>query len=94
MTTNPNSSGEGRTEVASDEGRVASGERGFAAAFEPFITKAEVAQRLGKRIRTVDNWMQRGLLPYYKIGRSVSFKWSEVELHLKQMCRVCRAGEE
>jgi excisionase family DNA binding protein len=67
---------------------------GFAAAFEPFITKAEVARRLGKRMRTIDNWMQRGLLPYYKIGRSVAFKWGEVEQHLRQICRVCRAGEE
>ncbi len=61
--------------------------------FEPFISKPEVARRLGKRVRTVDNWMQQGLLPYYKIGRSVSFKWSEVERHLKQVCRVCRGDE-
>jgi excisionase family DNA binding protein len=56
---------------------------------EPFITKVEVAKRLNKKSRTVDNWMQRGLLPYYKIGRSVAFKWSEVETHLSQTCRVC-----
>jgi excisionase family DNA binding protein len=64
-----------------------------AVAFEPFINKPEVARRLGKRVRTIDNWMQEGLLPYYKIGRSVAFKWSEVEVQLKQVCRVCR-GEE
>jgi len=29
-----------------------------AAAFEPFINKPEVARRLGKRVRTIDNWMQ------------------------------------
>ena len=57
---------------------------------EPFINKEEVAARLGKTLRTVDNWMQRGLLPYFKIGRSVSFKWSDVEAHLAQNCRVCR----
>ncbi len=61
--------------------------------FEPFITKPEVARRLGKRVRTIDNWMHQGLLPYYKLGRSVAFKWSEVESHLEQVCRVCR-GEE
>jgi excisionase family DNA binding protein len=64
-----------------------------AVAFEPFISKPEVAQRLGKEVRTVDRWMERGLLPYYKIGRSVAFKWSEVEAQLKQACRVNR-GEE
>lgn len=57
---------------------------------EPFISKPEVARRLGKTLRTVDNWMQRGILPYYKIGRSVEFKWSDVESHLTQTCRVAR----
>jgi excisionase family DNA binding protein len=57
---------------------------------EEFITKVEVARRLKKQIRTIDNWMKAGLLPYYKIGRSVNFKWSEVEAHLGENCRVCR----
>jgi len=57
---------------------------------EGFIGKAEVARRLNKTLRTVDNWMQQGILPYYKIGRSVEFKWSEIEVHLAQTCRVTR----
>lgn len=57
---------------------------------EEFIGKSEVARRLKKTLRTVDNWMGRGLLPYYKIGRSVSFRWSEVEAHLAANYRVCR----
>jgi len=57
---------------------------------EPFIDKAEVGRRLGMRPRTVDDWMQRGLLPFYKLGRSVRFKWSEVEAHLTANYRVCR----
>lgn len=57
---------------------------------EGFIGKTEVARRLNKTLRTVDNWMQRGILPYYKIGRSVEFKWSEIESHLAQTCRVTR----
>jgi excisionase family DNA binding protein len=59
---------------------------------EGFIDKTAVARRLNKTIRTVDNWMKRGLLPYYKIGRSVSFKWSDVETQLKANCRVSRRG--
>ena len=59
---------------------------------ENFIDKPEVARRLKKTIRSVDNWMKRGLLPYYKIGRSVLFKWSDVETHLKASCRVSRRG--
>ena len=58
--------------------------------FEPFIGKPEVARRLGKTLRTVDNWMILGNLPYYKIGRSIVFKWSEVESHLAQNCRVIK----
>lgn len=57
---------------------------------EPFIDKLEVGKRLGMRPRTVDDWMSRGLLPYYKVGRSVRFKWSDVESHLSANCRVCR----
>ena len=57
---------------------------------EGFIGKTEVARRLNKTLRTVDNWMQLGLLPYYKIGRSVVFKWSDVETPLAQTCRVAR----
>jgi excisionase family DNA binding protein len=57
---------------------------------EEFINKVEVARRLKKQVRTVDNWMKRGILPYYKIGRSVAFKWSEIEAALARTCRVCR----
>ena len=59
---------------------------------EEFIGKEEVARRLGKTLRTVDNWMNRRLLPYYKIGRSVSFRWSECEAHLAATCRVAGRG--
>ncbi|MBI1178478.1 hypothetical protein GC207_13675 [bacterium] len=55
---------------------------------EKFITKRDVARRLGKTVRTVDHWMRRGLVPYYKIGRTVSFKWSEVERNLVENHRV------
>jgi excisionase family DNA binding protein len=57
---------------------------------EGFIKKDEVAKRLGKTVRCIDNWMARGLIPFFKIGRSVMFKWSDVESHLAQTCRVCR----
>lgn len=57
---------------------------------EPFLTKTEMGKRLGICQRTIDDWMKRGLLPYYKVGRSVRFKWSEVEHHLSETCRVSR----
>lgn len=59
---------------------------------EPYIRKGEVARRLGIKPRTTDQWMKDGKLVYLKVGRSVRFKWSEVEAHLAQTCRVCRRG--
>jgi excisionase family DNA binding protein len=60
---------------------------------EGFIDKHEVARRLNKKLRTIDNWMSRRILPYYKIGRSVSFKWSEIEAALAKTCRVASHAE-
>jgi excisionase family DNA binding protein len=55
-----------------------------------YLTKREIAQRLRKEPRTIDNWMRRGILPYYKLGRTVAFKWSDVQAHLDTNYRVCR----
>jgi excisionase family DNA binding protein len=57
---------------------------------EPFINKKEAARRLGIKLRTLDDWMRRSLIVYYKVGRSCRFKWSEIERHLAETCRVCR----
>lgn len=55
---------------------------------EPFIDKWEVCRRLSMKVRTVDAWMRSGRLVYYKMGRSVRFKWSEIEAHLASTCRI------
>ena len=55
---------------------------------EDYIDKPEVARRLKKTVRTIDNYMSRQWLPYYKIGRSVYFKWSEIEAHFAATCRI------
>jgi excisionase family DNA binding protein len=57
---------------------------------EGYITKEEVAKRLKKTVRTVENWQRRGILPFIKAGRSVLFKWSDCEAHLQQNFRVCK----
>ena len=56
---------------------------------DEYLTKLEVAQRLRKQVRTIDNWMRKGFLPYYKVGRSVTFKWSDVQSHFDANYRVC-----
>ena len=43
-------------------------------------------------MRTLDEWMKRGLIPYYKISRKVVFKWSEIEAAMRERCRINRGG--
>ena len=52
-----------------------------------FIRKPMVADLLGIGIRSVDNYMRRGLIPYYKFGRKVFFKEEEI-LKALNSCRV------
>jgi hypothetical protein len=32
--------------------------------------------------------MAKGIVPFYKLGRTVAFKWTEVDEHLRTHCRV------
>ena len=57
---------------------------------EGYITKEEVAKRLKKTVRTIENWQARGIVPFVKAGRSVLFKWSDVEGHLQSNFRICK----
>ena len=56
---------------------------------EGYIDKREVARRIGRTVRTVDTMMAKGLLPYFKLGKTVAFKWSEVDAHIQANFRVC-----
>jgi excisionase family DNA binding protein len=53
-----------------------------------FINKVQVAKWLGVMVRTVDEYMRRHLLVYYKIGRTVRFKLEDLDEHLRNTCRV------
>jgi excisionase family DNA binding protein len=69
------------TEVAvPDSIQIPAGER--------YLSKMEVAARLGMTARTVEHWMRRGIIPYVKIGKgrraTVLFKWAEIETHLRK----------
>jgi len=57
-------------------------------AVEPYIDKHEVARRMSSTTRTVDSMMRRCLIPYYKLGYRVAFRWSEIQSHLVETCRV------
>lgn len=58
------------------------------ARFEGYIDKHECARRLGRTVRSVDTYMEKGIIPFYKLGRTVAFKWSEVDDHIKAHYRV------
>ena len=59
---------------------------------EDFITKEEVARRLKKTTRTVENWQRRGYIPFVKVGASVLFRWSSVVRHLERKFGVGIVG--
>jgi hypothetical protein len=55
---------------------------------EPYITKAEVAGRLGRTPRCVELMMARGILPFYRWDSQPAFRWSEVQLALTKYFHV------
>ena len=58
--------------------------------FEPYIDKKECARRVGRTVRSIDTYMSKGL-PFYKLmGKTVAFKWSEVDAYFRANCRVTR----
>jgi hypothetical protein len=61
---------------------------GAGQAYEGYIDKRECARRLGRTPRSVDTYMAAGLIPFYKLNRTVAFKWSEVDAHIKAHYRV------
>jgi len=57
---------------------------------EEYITKDEVARRLKKTARTIENWQRKGFIPFMKVGTSVIYRWSDIEAHMHRNFRVCR----
>jgi excisionase family DNA binding protein len=57
---------------------------------QEYLTKEELAKRLKKTVRTIENWQRRGILPFVKAGRSVLFNWVDVKRHLHSNFRVVR----
>jgi excisionase family DNA binding protein len=55
-----------------------------------YLDKRQVGIVLGISPRTVEEWMQRGLIPYFKIGRTVRFSVEEISNHLATHCRAGR----
>jgi len=55
---------------------------------DEILDKPETAKRLKISTRTLDQWMRGGRVPFFKIGKTVRFHWSDVLAHLQQAYRV------
>lgn len=60
--------------------------------YEGYIGKRECARRLGLTERSIDTYMALKIIPYYKLGRTVRFKWSEVDAFIKEHHRFGARG--
>jgi excisionase family DNA binding protein len=49
------------------------------------ITKREVASGLQSSLRHVDNLMAQKKIPYIRLGRSVRFRWADIERALEKL---------
>jgi excisionase family DNA binding protein len=59
-------------------------------AADAMLTKEEIAKYFGVTVRTVENWMIQGYLPYLRFGRAVRFSLADVQRHVDKHQRVCR----
>ena len=46
---------------------------------DEFLTQKELAERLNKSVRTIQNWRHQGLLPFKRMGNSIFFHWAKVK---------------
>jgi excisionase family DNA binding protein len=51
---------------------------------DALLTKRGLAPRLHCSIRTVDEWMRKGRIPYIKAGKTVRFRWADVIAKLNE----------
>jgi excisionase family DNA binding protein len=53
-------------------------------ATDGLLSKKEVAARLRISPRTLDKWMRNGRIGFFKIGKSVRFRWPDVLEKLRE----------
>jgi excisionase family DNA binding protein len=58
------------------------------ASTDEILEKPQTAERLKVSTRTLDEWMRAGRVPYFKIGKSVRFRWPDVLAHLQHNNRI------
>lgn len=61
------------------------GRRGLAELpFTGIVNKTRLAARLLVDRKTIEHWMGRGIIPYFKLGRLVRFDAEAVMKHLRE----------
>ena len=48
---------------------------------EPLLSRKQLAEHFGVSVRTVENWMQKGYVPYYRLDKKVLFNLTDVQRH-------------
>src|SRR6266705_3935753 len=56
---------------------------------EGYRDKRALAKLLGRAVRSIDTYLSKWVIPFYKLGRTVAFKWSEVDESIKVHFPVC-----
>jgi excisionase family DNA binding protein len=51
------------------------------------FTRTQLAERLNVSHRTVDNWRERGLIPYLRVGAVIRFDFRQVIAALSEHCK-------
>lgn len=59
-----------------------------------WLTRRELAARLKKTPRTIDSYARKGFLPHIKVGRTIMFRWPDVEKYLIENFGVFRRKEK
>lgn len=52
------------------------------------LTRRQQAARCGLSVRTIDDMLSKGILPFFKIGKSIRFDPTEVEEALRERFHV------
>ena len=42
------------------------------------LSRRQAAEKLGKTVRTIDIWIEKGILPYSRVGRSIYINEADV----------------